>query len=228
MQKILIVEDDSGIRKVLQAYLSHAGYSLRFEADGERALALFDEWRPALVVLDVMLPGKDGWTILKCIRERSSCPVIMLTALNETQHRLDGFAGGADDYIGKPFKGEEVVARVRAVLRRTPVLHDEETVTFGSLKIDFAGPNVSLNGDSVKLTPRDLSLLLFLARHPNQSFDREQLIRRVWGVDYEGSDRAVDLSVRRLRKALAAWPNDEGEIQSVRGVGYKLQCNFGR
>lgn len=225
MQKILVVEDDPGIRKVLEAYLTHAGYSVHLEDDGEQAIEVFHHWHPALVLLDVMLPGHDdGWTILRRIREESSCPVIMLTALNETQNRLEGFREGADDYIGKPFKGDEVVARIRAVLRRNPVMFEETSITLGSLKIDFGAQAVFLRGEPIKLAPREHSLLLFLARHPNQSFTREQLIQRVWGIDYDGSDRAVDLSVKRIRQTLEAWPEEEGEIQSVRGVGYKLRC----
>lgn len=227
MPKILVVEDDPTIGKVLSRYLTHAGYEVRVEVDGNRALETFFGWRPALVLLDIVLPGQDGRSILKSIRERSSCPVIMLTALNDIENRLEGFQGGADDYIGKPFQGEEVVARVRAVLRRTPALTLEEAAIFGDLRVEFASSTVFLHGEPVKLAPRDLSLLLFLAQHPNRLFNREQLIERVWGIDYDGSDRAVDLSVKRIRQALSAWPKEQGEIQSVRGLGYKLLCHTG-
>src|SRR5690606_14121437 len=125
------------------------------------ALDVFEAWKPELVLLDVMLPGEDGWSILRSIRERTACPVIMLTALNETEDRVSGLKGGADDYIGKPFTGEEVVARVEAVLRRLPLLHDDETVQYGSLEVNFSARSVKLRGKPVHLTPRDLALLLF-------------------------------------------------------------------
>jgi DNA-binding response OmpR family regulator len=223
MKKILIVEDEAGISMVLKAYLVKAGYAVEQAFDGEQAMAMFEQWKPSLILLDVMLPGRDGWSILKLIRERSACPVIMLTALGNVENRLQGLSGGADDYLGKPFVGEEVVARVQAVLRRLPQVMMEDMVIFGSLKIDYLSREVVLNGQSVRLTPRDLALLLFLASHPNQSFDREHLIRCVWGMDYVGSDRAVDLAVKRIRQSLIEWPEEEGELLTLRGLGYQFR-----
>lgn len=224
MAKILIIEDEPGISMVLKAYLVKAGHAVELAFDGTSGLARFQEWEPALVLLDVMLPDRDGWSVLEHIREHSACAVIMLTALSDVKHRLDGLARGADDYMGKPFVGEEVVARVHAVLRRMPQLVDEgKKALYGSLKVNFASREVWLKGETVPLTPRDLALLLFLAEHPNQSFSREQLIACVWGMDYEGSDRAVDLAIKRIRQAIASWPKEQGEIFTLRGMGYQFR-----
>ncbi|TMV48673.1 response regulator transcription factor [Paenibacillus mesophilus] len=223
MKRILIVEDEPDISMVLKRYLERAEFEVEQADDGEKAILLYHQWKPSLVLLDVMLPDIDGWTILKHIRSHSSCPVIMLTALNEIGSRLGGLNAGADDYISKPFIADEVVARVKAVLRRWPQVRVEDTVLFGGLKIDFGSREVFLNGRQVRLPPRDLSLLLFFADHPNQSFDREQLISAVWGMDYEGIDRAVDLAVGRIRQALADWSGEDGEIETMRGLGYKFR-----
>lgn len=170
-----------------------------------------------------MLPNMDGWDVLKYIRERSACPVIMLTALGGTEQKLRGLNEGADDYITKPFAAEEVVARVNAVLRRPAVLvKDQQTRIFGSLRVDFKAHSVTLHGVELQFHPKDLALLLFLAARPNQTFTREQLIEHLWGIDYEGSDRAVDLAIKRIRKTLQNWPPSEGEIRTLRGVGYQL------
>lgn len=223
MQKILIIEDEVAISKVLRAYLQKAGFDIKIVDDGNAALDEFQAFLPDLVLLDVMLPGKDGWEILTEIRQKSDCPVVMLTALGDTEHKLSGLNEGADDYITKPFVAEEVVARVQAVLRR----YDKQADTvrrFGSLEIYPEAHRVILYGTEVEITPRDLNLLLFLTRHPNRTFSRETLIEEVWGWDYEGSDRAVDLSIKRLRKALESWPISEGEIKTVRGLGYQFRA----
>jgi DNA-binding response OmpR family regulator len=222
MSTILIVEDEYPISQVLKAYLQKANFDTIQVFNGKEAMEKFREIQPALVLLDVMLPGKSGWEILKEIREESTCPVIMLTALGDVNYRLDGLNQGADDYIAKPFVGEEVVARVKAVLRRTE--QREHTIkTFGQLKVDVEAHRVTLNGEEIILTPRDLSVLMFLAENPNKTFTREQLIEHIWGYDYEGSDRAVDLSIKRIRKALKDWPEAEGEIRTLRGLGYQLR-----
>jgi DNA-binding response OmpR family regulator len=223
MRIVLVVEDEEAISMVLKAYLSKAGFTVIQAWDGEQAIHLFERWKPALVLLDVMLPDRDGWSVLKTIRERSSCPVIMLTALGDLSSRLKGLNGGADDFLGKPFIGEEVVARVQAVLRRPPQVLTGHTSTFGSLKIDHAAHQVMLNGEPISLPPRDLALLLFLASHPNRTFDRDQLIGCVWGEYYTGSDRAVDLAVKRIRQTLAQWPAEEGDIVTLRRMGYQFR-----
>ncbi|SER62229.1 DNA-binding response regulator, OmpR family, contains REC and winged-helix (wHTH) domain [Gracilibacillus ureilyticus] len=224
MEKILVVEDEVAISKVLQAYLKKSGFEIEIAMDGVTALNKFTETKPKLVLLDVMLPGKDGWHVLKEIRSMSECPVIMLTALSDVNYRLDGLNGGADDYIAKPFSGEEVVARVHAVLRRYEK-GDRPIRRYGHLQIDHEAHRVVLHQKEIELTPRDLSLLIFLSENPNKTFTREQLIEHVWGWDYDGSDRAVDLSIKRLRKALKNWPETEGEIKTLRGVGYQLSVH---
>ena len=223
MSKILVIEDEIAISAVLKAYLAKAGFEVIQCYTGLDAIPLFKDENPDLVLLDVMLPGKDGWAILKEIRSLNSCPVIMLTALGEVQYKLEGFEEGADDYIAKPFIGDEVVARIKAVLKRSAsTFISSDLAKFGQLEIDFKGHSVYVKGNEVVLTPRDLSVLLFLAEHPNQTFTRDQLIENVWGWEYDGSDRAVDLAIKRLRKALAAWPEEEGEIKTLRGLGYQF------
>ncbi|MGE1165510.1 response regulator transcription factor [Peribacillus simplex] len=224
MKKILVVEDEIAISMVLKAYLEREGFNVVQVYDGLKAIPVFEETEPDLILLDVMLPGKEGWDILKEIREEDTCPVIMLTALTDVDYRLSGFKSGADDYISKPFVAEEVVARVHAVLRRSSsvVAEGDHVHEFGSLTIDDQSYMVHLEGEEINLTPRDLSLLIFFAKHPNQIFTREQLLDQVWGMDYDGSDRAVDLAIKRIRKAIDAWPVTEGEIKTLRGLGYQL------
>ena len=223
MKKILIVEDELAISMVLKAYLVKAGYTVEQVFDGDEALRVFRQWKPSLVLLDVLLPNQDGWLILNAIRENSACPVIMLTALDDIEQRLRGLREGADDYLCKPFIGEEVVARVQAVLRRQTHVVTEDTAIFGQLKINYAAREVVLNGRNVILTPRDFDLLIFFSRHPNQILSREQLIEEVWGIDYDGSDRAVDLSVKRIRQLLRDWSMEEGEVATIRGSGYQFR-----
>ncbi|MCA0971950.1 response regulator transcription factor [Halobacillus litoralis] len=223
MKKILIVEDEPTIMRVLKAYLTKNGYAIAEAEIGEQALSSFTQSPPDLVLLDIMLPDLDGWSILKTIRSQSTCPVIMLTALGEVDHRLKGFKTGADDYITKPFIGEEVVARVRAVLRRPQTVYQEEDILkYGPLHLYPNSHYVTLNGKEIDLTPKDKSLLLFLGHHPNQNFTRDQLLDHVWGMDYEGSDRAVDLAVKRIRKALKANGLPNGAIKTIRGLGYQF------
>ncbi|MEO3945840.1 response regulator transcription factor [Gorillibacterium sp. CAU 1737] len=223
MKSILIIEDEEAISRVLAAYLKKAGFHVTRSTDGREAMAQFEAGDYSLVLLDVMLPGMDGWELLRRIRAISPCPVIMLTARDQLQDRLGGLNGGADDYMTKPFVPEEVVARVQAVLRRRPHWTDGESKRyFGNLLIDYASRSVYLNAAEVALTPRDLSLLLFLAEYPNRIFTREQLIEQVWGMDYDGSDRAVDLSIKRLRQSLTHWSAEAGEIRTLRGTGYQF------
>ena len=223
MKTILIIEDEQTISRVLTVYLKHEGFEIIQAFDGKEGLDLFTQNQPDLVLLDVMLPEMDGWEVLKEIRKISSCPVIMLTALGDIDYRLKGLNQGADDYISKPFVGEEVVARVNAVLRRSSqVLETENMKQFGSLRINMDSHVVTVNGEKVVLTPKDLNLLIFLAERPNRTFTRDDLIENVWGMDYDGSDRAVDLSIKRIRHSLAEWPASQGEITTLRGLGYQF------
>ncbi|EFV76959.1 MULTISPECIES: response regulator transcription factor [Cytobacillus] len=223
MKKILVAEDELAISRVLSAYLQREGFEVLTAYDGTSALEKFFSHSPQLVILDIMMPGMDGWSVLEKIREKSACPVIMLTALGDIDYKLKGLNTGADDYISKPFIGDEVIARVNAVLRRSAnVYTDEHIIQYGSLTINFDAHTIFLNGKEISLTPRDLSLLLFLAERPNRTFTRDQLIEHVWGMDYDGSDRAVDLAVKRIRQALTDWPETEGEIRTLRGMGYQF------
>lgn len=223
VKSILLVEDELPISRVLKAYLEKHQFHVEQAFTGDEAQRKFDAASPSLVLLDVMLPGRNGWNVLEYIRAKSACPVIMLTALGQIDHKLAGLNEGADDYITKPFVADEVVARVQAVLRRSgQITIDNRVKQFGSLKVDFKAHSVTLHGIELSFTPKDLALFLFLAQHKNQTFTREQLIEHVWGMDYEGSDRAVDLAIKRIRRSLENWPVQEGEIRTYRGLGYKL------
>lgn len=223
MKTILIIEDEEAISRVLAAYIRKAGHRPIRAANGRDAIAQFESESPDLVLLDLMLPDGDGMDLLAEIRKTSACPVIMLTARDGISDRLAGLNGGADDYMIKPFVPDEVVARINAVLRRPPHWHDGSSKRiYGNLSIDLAAKQVLVNGAEVALNPRELALLLFLAEWPNRTFTREQLIEQVWGIDYDGSDRAVDLSIKRLRQALSHWSLEEGEIRTLRGMGYQL------
>ncbi|ACV62857.1 two component transcriptional regulator, winged helix family [Desulfofarcimen acetoxidans DSM 771] len=222
MQTLMVVEDETPIALVLRAYLEKAGFSTYIAADGEEALLKFSEINPSLLLLDLMLPGQDGLSVLEKIRKTSTCPVIVITARGAVKDRLQGFHLGADDYIAKPFDPDEVVARVKAVLRRPARIVEADLVQFGHLTVDFTSCNAVLKGRNISLARRDWDLLSFLVRHPNQVFSRTQLLDYVWGIDYDGGDRAVDVAVKRLRQALKDWPSSEGEIATVRGTGYML------
>ncbi|UKS24466.1 response regulator transcription factor [Paenibacillus sp. HWE-109] len=226
MKTIMIVEDEPAISRVLAAYIKKAGYDCVVISRGDEAIQQFGLIQPSLLLLDVMLPGADGWEVLREVRRRNACPVIMLTAKGDIGDRLTGLNSGADDYIAKPFEPEEVVARIHAVLRRpSQAFATNDQKHYGSLRIDFKSRSVYLNGATLSFTPKDLALLLFLAEHPNQLFSREQLIERVWGIDYDGSDRAVDHAIKRLRQSLLHLPPEEGEIRTLRGTGYQFYAN---
>ena len=223
MKKVMIVEDEMPISQVLKAYLNKQ-FDVIQVFSGHEVMNYFTVEHPDIVLLDVMLPGKDGWMILEEIREVSNCPVIMLTALDDVHYKLKGFNSGADDYIAKPFEGAEVGARVNAVLRRS-LKEDNSILQFGQLQLDLNAHVVKVLNEEIAIAPRDLAVLFFLAEHPNRTFTREELIEHIWGWDYEGSDRAVDLAIKRLRKALVDWPEEEGEIKTLRGLGYQLRVN---
>jgi len=223
MKKVMIVEDEMPISQVLKAYLNKQFKTIQV-FNGHEVMNHFTVEHPDIVLLDVMLPGKDGWTILEEIRKVSKCPVIMLTALDDVHYKLKGFNSGADDYIAKPFEGAEVVARVNAVLRRSSK-EENAFLQFGQLQLDLNAHVVKILNEEITVAPRDLAVLFFLAEHPNRTFTREELIEHIWGWDYDGSDRAVDLAIKRLRKALCKWPEKEGEIRTLRGLGYQLRVN---
>ena len=221
---ILIIEDEQPINHVIKAYMKKVGFTTFQAFNGKEGYNLFKKEQIDFILLDIMMPELDGISLLKKIRTTSNVPVIMLTALNDQQHILESFEHGADDYISKPFTGEEVIARTKAVIRRTNSGKlPDDSIQFGQLMINPAYHTVRITHKELNLAPRDFSVLLFLAEHPNQIFSRDQLLDHIWGFDYEGSDRAVDLAIKRLRKALSSWPEHEGQIETVRGHGYLLK-----
>lgn len=226
MKRVFLVEDEQPIAFLLQAYLEKENYEVMWNSgEGETdIMEQFLSWRPDLVLLDLMLPNdQNGIDILHQIRKLGSCPVIILTARGAVPDRLQGFDHGADDYIAKPFDPQEVMARIQAVLRRSVYTIDSDIVRLGSLVINVSTRTVTVGTEQISLLPRDYQLLQFLAEHPNQCFERDQLLNQVWGIDFEGGDRSVDTSIKRLRKSLHQWPEREGEIETIRGMGYRLR-----
>ncbi|MBI2873727.1 MAG: response regulator transcription factor [Firmicutes bacterium] len=218
--KILVVDDDPNIREVIRLYLERAGYRLDLAADGPEALAAFRRGQPDLVVLDLMLPGIDGWRVCETIRAESDCPVIMLTARGEPSERVEGFRLGADDYVVKPFDPNELVARIQAVLRRAGSdAGSPQLMRFGDLEIDPQAYALRRAGRVLKLPPREFELLCFMTRHPNRVFTREELLSAVWGYDYPGDTRTVDVHVSRLRDKLG--PDGDWYVATVHGIGYQ-------
>lgn len=220
---ILLVEDDASIREITKVGLEDAGFSVHTAADGEEALLRFRHDHPDLVVLDVMLPKRDGLDVCRAIRGESSVPVVMLTARGDAIDVVVGLESGADDYVTKPFEMPILVARIRAALRRTQLLDPAETVTLGRVRIDVPGHRVTVGDEEIPLTPTEFRLLLELARRPGQVFTRELLLERVWGYSYLGDSRLVDVAIQRLRSKLAAGAGSPELIHTVRGVGYRAQ-----
>ncbi len=223
---ILVVDDEPMVVEVVDRYLRREGYSVVTAADGAAALAAYREKRPHLVVLDLMLPGVDGIEVCRQIRESSQTPVIMVTARGEETDRIAGLEIGADDYLAKPFSPRELVARVRAVLRRSydgDVTSQREPVSVGSLIIDPRSRLVERCAERVELTAREFDLLWFFATHPGEVFTREQLLKRVWEYDWLGDTSTVTVHVRRLRTKVEDAPEEPRHIKTVWGVGYRWE-----
>jgi two-component system response regulator MtrA len=218
---ILLVEDDASIREITKLGLQDAGFSVDTAADGDEALVRFRHDQPDLVVLDVMLPKRDGLDVCRTIRAESSVPVVMLTARSDAIDVVVGLESGADDYVTKPFEMPILVARIRAALRRAQLMDPAETLTLGSLRIDVPGHRVTMDDEQVSLTPTEFRLLLELARRPGQVFTREVLLERVWGYSYLGDSRLVDVAIQRLRSKLGDGGEGANVIETVRGVGYR-------
>lgn len=218
--KLLIVEDDDRIREILVKYMKNENFEIDEAPDGRNAVKLLDDNMYDLVVLDVMLPDIDGWSILKHIREKDSeMPVIMLTARSEEEDRLFGFKLGADDYVTKPFSAKELVARVKVQLKKSRRSVLDSMVVLGNIKINTEYRQVYINDKAVELTPIEYSLLQYFADNLNIALTRDQILNSVWGYDYFGEERTVDTHVKRLRKKLL----DEGDkIKTVRGHGYRM------
>ena len=224
-KSILIVEDDNNIAYLLRLYLEKEGYQATIAADGTQGIDLYRKLRPDLVLLDVMMPGVDGWGVLRAIRQDSQTPVIMLTAKGETTDKVSGLKQGADDYITKPFEMKEVLARIEAVLRRAAGDGDKEKprrLVFDKLIIDLDSFELIVDGKRVETPPKEMELLYHLASTPNRVYTRNQLLDEVWGFDYFGDSRTVDVHVKRLREKLEGV-SDQWSLKTVWGVGYKFE-----
>ena len=225
-KKIVVIDDEQSVREVVQAYLEKDGYHVFVAGNGSDGLALAERMNPALIVLDLMLPDVSGEEICSEIRSRSDVPILMLTAKASEEERVAGLVSGADDYLVKPFSPRELVARVRAVLRRTQGVETPlvETLSFagGRLEIDTVQHVVKRDGAAVELTPNEYKLLVTLARYPGRAYSRFELINRVQGYDYEGYERTIDVHVKNLRKKIEPDPAHPRYVETVMGVGYKL------
>ena len=227
-QKILIVDDDNNIAELISLYLTKECFETRIVNDGEQALKDFRSFQPDLILLDLMLPGIDGYQVCREIRHTSDVPIIMLSAKGETFDKVLGLELGADDYIIKPFDTKELVARVRAVLRRFKVRQpagnpDEKCVSYPDLTINLTNYAVTYMGRQIDMPPKELELLYFLAASPNQVFTREQLLDHIWGYDYIGDTRTVDVHIKRIREKI--HDHESWSIGTVWGIGYKFETS---
>ena len=228
-QKILIVDDDNNIAELISLYLIKECFDTRIVNDGEEALTAFEQYAPNLILLDLMLPSIDGYQVCRTIRTKSNVPIIMLSAKGEIFDKVLGLELGADDYMMKPFDSKELVARVKAVLRRyqpvkaEPVTVELKCVEYPDLTVNLSNYSVLYKGQSVDMPPKELELLYFLASSPNQVFTREQLLDHIWGYEYIGDTRTVDVHVKRLREKINDHP--VRRIATVWGIGYKFEVN---
>ena len=225
MAKILIVDDEPRIRDLIRAHLEHEGFSCEEAGDGGAALAALSGGDVDLVILDIMMPFVDGMTCLKEMRSRKiTTPVIMLTARGEEYDKLAGLEGGADDYVVKPFDTKEVVARIKAVLRRCHAAEngDKNVIQFENLSLDMSQYQLKVKGKIVEAPPKELELLAYLAGHPNRVFTRDQLLDEVWGFEYYGDSRTIDVHIKRLREKLEG-ASEKWSLKTVWGVGYKFE-----
>ena len=223
--KILVVDDDLNICEMLKMYFESEGYEVKTVNDGIEGLASFKTYEPDLVLLDIMLPRKDGWQVCREIREMSGKPVIMITAKGDVFDKVLGLELGADDFVVKPFDMKELSARVKAVLRRYQShssQNDEEVIKFENIEISLQKYELKLNGEYIDIPPKELQLLYFLASNCNRVFTRDQLLDKVWGFDYLGDSRTVDVHVKRLREKLEGV-SDKWVLKTVWGVGYKFE-----
>lgn len=223
-EKVLVVDDDLNICELLRLYLEKEGFEVVIENDGKAAVETFRNESPAIVLLDMMLPKLDGWQVCREIRKFSNAPIIMITAKGEVFDRVLGLELGADDYIVKPFDTKEVVARINAVLRRAESSSHNEVkeVQYDKLSINLTNYELKVNGVQVDTPPKEMELIFHLAKNPNRVFTRDQLLDEVWGFDYYGDSRTVDVHVKRLREKLEGV-SDKWELRTVWGVGYKFE-----
>ena len=221
---VLIVEDDNNIAELLQMYLEKEGYAVTIAPDGGQGVSKFRAIKPDLVLLDLMLPVLDGWAVCKAIRAESQAPIIMLTAKGETSDKVTGLKSGADDYITKPFEMNEVLARIETVLRRSgsSVEKKANKLVFDRLIIDMDAFELTVNGKKIDTPPKEMELLFHLASSPNRVYTRNQLLDEVWGFDYFGDSRTVDVHIKRLREKLEGV-SEQWSLKTVWGVGYKFE-----
>ena len=224
VEKILVVDDDLNICELLRLYLTKEGYNVVIANDGVSAVTMFQEESPNLVLLDIMLPKLDGWQVCREIRKFSETPIIMLTAKGEVFDRVLGLELGADDYVVKPFDTKEIVARIKAVLRRSAssVAEEIKEVHYDKLSINLTNYELKVAGVQIDTPPKEMELIFHLAKNPNRVFTRDQLLDEVWGYDYYGDSRTVDVHVKRLREKLEG-ASDKWELRTVWGVGYKFE-----
>ena len=222
--KILVVDDDQNICELLRLYIEKEGFEVRIANDGRKALEIFEEQNPDLIMLDIMLPELDGWQVCREIRKKSQCPIIMLTAKGEVFDKVLGLELGADDYVVKPFETKEVVARIKAVLRRYGSNAEEQVkeVRYEKLSINLTNSELKVDGVAIDTPPKEMELIYHLASNPNRVFTRDQLLDEVWGFDYYGDSRTVDVHVKRLREKLEGV-SDKWALKTVWGVGYKFE-----
>ena len=226
MDKILVADDDLNICELLRLYLEKEGFEVVMAHDGEEAVAKFESDKPSLILLDIMMPKLDGWQVCREIRKTSNCPIIMITAKGETFDKVLGLELGADDYVVKPFDTKEIVARIKAVLRRSSPAGTAEgevkEVSYDKLTVNMTRYELKVDGKVVDAPPKELELLFHLASHPNRVFTRDQLLDEVWGFEYYGDSRTVDVHIKRLREKLEGV-SDQWSLKTVWGVGYKFE-----
>lgn len=225
---ILIADDNEGILDILKTYVIKEGFSPILAHDGEEVIKQFSEYSPLLILLDVMMPKKNGFEVCREIRQNSNVPIIMITAKGEDADRIMGLDIGADDYIVKPFSPGEVMARIRAILRRLDLSDDEkkEIIRFPELEINISEYEVKINGQPVNLTKKEIELLWLMASHPGKVFSRDSLLNNVWGYDYYGDARTVDTHIKRLRAKISGHETLNWEIKTIWGVGYKFEVQY--
>ena len=227
LDKVLIVDDDKNICDLLRLYLEKEGYSVILSHDGEEAVVKFNALKPDIVLLDVMLPGLDGWQVCREIRKKSNIPILMITAKSDTFDKVLGLELGADDYIVKPFDSKEVIARIKAVVRRTgqsPAEMEVREVRYDKLSVNMTRYELKVDGKVVDAPPKELELLFYLASNPNRVYTRDQLLDEVWGFEFYGDSRTIDVHIKRLREKLEGV-SDKWELKTVWGVGYKFETD---
>ena len=227
LDKVLIVDDDKNICDLLRLYLEKEGYSVILSHDGEDAVVKFTALKPDIVLLDVMLPGLDGWQVCREIRKKSNIPILMITAKSDTFDKVLGLELGADDYIVKPFDSKEVIARIKAVVRRTgqsPAEMEVREVRYDKLSVNMTRYELKVDGTVVDAPPKERERLFYLASNPNRVYTRDQLLDEVWGFEYYGDSRTIDVHIKRLREKLEGV-SDKWELKTVWGVGYKFETD---